>query len=112
MRHASKLAAIALLAGVPWCTGTAAAAPLGQMMMHNGVAAQTDIAAPVQQVQFRRWGGWRGGWGGWRGRGGWWGPGAVAAGVLGGLALTAPWYGSGYYNNYGPGYGYYNNPGY
>jgi hypothetical protein len=63
--------------------------------------AQTAVA-PVQTVQYRRWGGgWRGGRGS-----GWWGPG-LAAGIIGGVILGSQ-YGYGQPYGYGPGYG----PGY
>jgi len=109
MKTTSKLLAVALLAGVPWLAGAATAAPLGHPLLQNEGLTQNegvtqDEATPqLQQVQFRRWGG-RGGWrgGGWRGSRGWWGPG-LAAGIIGGLALSQPWSG---YNSYDPGYAY------
>lgn len=111
MNKTSKLLAVALLAGA-CSTGAATAAPLGSPLPQSQLLAQDEGGSQVQQVQFRRWGGgWRGG--GFRGGRGWFGPG-LAAGVIGGLALSAaaPWnnyyYGSGY--GYGPGYGY--DPGY
>ena len=74
------------------------------------------------QVANRGWrggGNWRGGYrGGYRagyrwsrpgyGRG-WWGPG-IAAGVIGGAALAAPYYYGAPYGYYGSPYGYYGGP--
>lgn len=81
--------------------------------LNAGSLALRAAAAPlVETVQWRGWGGWRGGWGGWRGGWGWGGLGAgIAAGAIIGGALAAGPYYSGYYTPY---YGspYYYSPAY
>ncbi len=75
-----------------------------------GIAALTlgasvaATATPADAFGRHGWGGggYRGGYayrGGWGHRGGWGGPGALAAGAIGGLALGA--LAAGAYNNYG-----------
>src|SRR3954465_1073731 len=77
------------------------------------VTSVQEIAgtAPTEQVQWWRGRGWGGyGWG-WRRP--YYGGGALAAGLIGGLALgtlaasTGSYYGYGYPSYYGSGYGYY-----
>ena len=113
-----------------FATGALAAALAGgiatsSQAMPLPVTSVQEIAgaAPTEQV---RWGGgwgWRGGGYGFRGYGwrsygyGWrrpyYGGGALAAGLVGGLALgtlaasTGSYYGYGYPSYYGSGYGYY-----
>ena len=55
---------------------------------------QNAASAPVESVQWRRWG---------------WGPGLAAGAIVGGaIAASRPWYGYNYYDNYAysPGYSY------
>jgi BA14K-like protein len=107
MQNKTRLLAVALVAAsIPGFSSVAAAAPLSQPLALQDRAAAT--APPVETVQFRRWGGWRGrGWG-------WWGPGLAAGAIVGGpIAASRPW-GYGYYDPgyaYAPGYSYYD-PGY
>src|SRR4051812_50134420 len=77
------------------------------------VTSVQEIAgtAPTEQVQWWRGRGWGGYGGGWRSP--YYGGGALAAGLVGGLALgtlaasTGSYYGYGYPSYYGSGYGYY-----
>ena len=105
-----KIFKIALMASVvaagmgSFSAGPVAAFPLGPVV--TGLAAQLDDAAPVTEVYYRGWGGYRGGFGGYRGFGV--GPAIIGGLVLGGIiASQRPYYGyPGYYGYSGNSVGY------
>jgi len=100
----NRVSAMVIVATVFSVANSAHAIPLSA-----GSSALRDAATPtVEKVQWRGWGGWRGGWGGWRGgwagwRGGWggwgWGWGGLGIGVIGSAFAAAPYY-SNYYSSY------------
>ena len=98
MRLPSRTLAVALVAGsLPLFAGSVAAAPIGQSL----ALKNADATSAVEQVQFRRRGGF------WRG-GRWIGPavGGFAAGVAVGALASPRYYDDGYYA-YGAAPGYY-----
>jgi hypothetical protein len=93
-----RVSTMMLIATVSSVASSAHAIPLSA-----GSLALRDAATPaVETVQWRGWGGWRGGWGwgGWRGAWGWGGLG------IGLTALAAAPYYSGYYSPYYSSYYY------
>jgi BA14K-like protein len=93
-----------LLAAVGLAIG-AAAIPADAAPITLPSSLQSAVTSPLENVQFRRWGGWRA-----------WGPGLAAGAIIGGaIAATQPWYGyNNYYDDYAyaPGYSYSYSPGY
>jgi BA14K-like protein len=76
----------------------AAAIPANAAPITLPSSLQSAMTSPLENVQFRRWGGWRV-----------WGPGLAAGAIVGGaIAATSPWYGyNSYYDYaYAPGYSY------
>jgi BA14K-like protein len=82
---------VKLLAAAAFAAGASGfAVPAGAAPITAPSSLQNAASAPVESVQWRRWGGWRG-----------WGPGLAAGAIVGGaIAASRPWYGYGYYNNY------------
>jgi BA14K-like protein len=75
----------------------AAAIPANAAPITLPSSLQSAVTSPLENVQFRRWGGWRA-----------WGPGLAAGAVIGG-AIAATTYGyNNYYDDYAyvPGYSY------
>jgi hypothetical protein len=75
----------------------AAAIPANAAPITLPSSLQSAVTSPLENVQFRRWGGWRA-----------WGPGLAAGAIVGG-AIAATTYGyNNYYNDYAyvPGYTY------
>ena len=96
MRLPTRTLAAALVAAtVPLYAGSATAAQLSQSL----ALSNADLAS-VEQVQYRRWGGWN--------RGRWAGPavaGLAAGALIGGAIASSQYYNDGYYA-YGAAPGY------
>jgi BA14K-like protein len=90
-----------LLAAAAFAVGASGfAVPAGAAPITAPSSLQNAASAPVESVQWRRWG---------------WGPGLAAGAIIGGaIAASRPWYGYDYYDDYAysPGYSYYAAPTY